>query len=1273
MKNISKSYFKLFLKLWVETIGVVVFLTIFTMLVIGMLAIPLQMTTKTDGIKSQTNLWNQQRQSIPALTNYFIDKYFINFDKNSDKNISINSPIGTINIKTPTDGWFSKEALSKIDEYTDYVSKNDAKDFCGESSNNEEKDKCEKEYVKSAKIDFARSLIDAFYLYGDDKSLTIADGSQIQPIIVKDIFTNNGSWLNYNNWSTRSVEDYIIYQILQGINQNDVDVSTFMSVVFNESKPNTSKEFYQILLTSATSLENDNIDLNNLVFSDKNSRLPQNNQEVVINDRYSKLKNININDKIIIKNKEFKVVGIGSKYSTISPTKFSQLRTSIDNYFQVYLKNSYFYESSDQYSFKNMFLTNNFISSRQNGSIFIYNFENYLKFRDKELNVNSILWSNIDNAKPNDETGNSNQNIFSVGVNSFKDISEHTNIKALNNLFIMTYIYLVIGIILFILGFSFVIFILKKEISNTRNQLGVFKALGYKTSQLTWIFALKNFVSMFISFLLGYFLSIPFQIDSAEKQFKSSVTIDFDYIYHDYIFLTFLLLIIPLIFSLFAYFIIYRVLNVKALDLINTQTKRNKRNYLIIVIQIIFFPTLLFTLINHLILKSSKKHNRLFTYRLQNAFVNDNKGKFILIISLFGISSFLFTMQLRALPILKNMFESGYNIYSKEVNHYYNFNSINNLKYSDNGLMKNNIKPNYQINYSDISENENYIENEIIYSKNITNLINNISDYRNEILKSNEIEQIKSLIPIISNLTFLLYPLENNDEIDIKTWVQNNIWKLISSSSNEEELKKIIDDMMKKPNILNIKPINENKNSGIYVNDIAKYVCVSIPGYSGDCNDLESFKEVARNYNNDLDFGQQVLSSLEADNTKPTISTSLKDWISTFLISEDKVNPFISANKVLFDKTKELLTYNLKFFVEDNQDIDLSESNVVMFKSSKEYGDPKNIFNFNSISNSSFESLSELNDDYINGLISFRLAKLLNLNVNDKFIINIGNTTFKQKIRIAGIISDNTLLQEVYLDYDAAMSKIAKNISTSSPVFTNLYSTKEASEGEIDITDIRKSIDTFRNKRDLFSYASTPSRPWLATNLDLYINNIANSENANITLKNISKYLNEKYLLKPFDTQFFINPGVVTFPILKELINSILGEVEKAMLTYIIIDVILLTILLIVLINVIINDAINIITVMRSLGYTNKKINWIILGRYIIFSFIGFLIGYGLSLLTWSIIQSIVWNSFKVVVTIPTLIWLPFVSGIILGSILYIGWMTATIQIRKKPLTLLLT
>ncbi|QGS51473.1 hypothetical protein [Spiroplasma tabanidicola] len=55
MSKIFKKYRKLFIKTWVETIGTILFLVIFTMIVFGILATPLQLTLKASYLLKNTN------------------------------------------------------------------------------------------------------------------------------------------------------------------------------------------------------------------------------------------------------------------------------------------------------------------------------------------------------------------------------------------------------------------------------------------------------------------------------------------------------------------------------------------------------------------------------------------------------------------------------------------------------------------------------------------------------------------------------------------------------------------------------------------------------------------------------------------------------------------------------------------------------------------------------------------------------------------------------------------------------------------------------------------------------------------------------------------------------------------------------------------------------------------------------------------------------------------------------------------------------------------
>ncbi|SYV95713.1 FtsX-like permease family, partial [Mycoplasma putrefaciens] len=51
---------------------------------------------------------------------------------------------------------------------------------------------------------------------------------------------------------------------------------------------------------------------------------------------------------------------------------------------------------------------------------------------------------------------------------------------------------MILGFVVLVLAFIFINFALRKEMNETRRQLGIFKSFGYKVAELSWIFALKT-------------------------------------------------------------------------------------------------------------------------------------------------------------------------------------------------------------------------------------------------------------------------------------------------------------------------------------------------------------------------------------------------------------------------------------------------------------------------------------------------------------------------------------------------------------------------------------------------------------------------------------------------------------------------------------------------------------------------------------------------------------------------------------------------------------
>lgn len=117
MRQIGKSYLKLFIKSWMETLGTVLFLMIFTMIILGMLATPLQLSLHAAGVNKKTNTWDAQGQRIYQVNEDFAEKILYNGEK-----YSIN--YGTV-VDQIAGGWFTDTTKSAIDKYVEHESTSD--------------------------------------------------------------------------------------------------------------------------------------------------------------------------------------------------------------------------------------------------------------------------------------------------------------------------------------------------------------------------------------------------------------------------------------------------------------------------------------------------------------------------------------------------------------------------------------------------------------------------------------------------------------------------------------------------------------------------------------------------------------------------------------------------------------------------------------------------------------------------------------------------------------------------------------------------------------------------------------------------------------------------------------------------------------------------------------------------------------------------------------------------------------------------------------------
>ncbi|RUO86650.1 ABC transporter permease [Spiroplasma endosymbiont of Megaselia nigra] len=223
------------------------------------------------------------------------------------------------------------------------------------------------------------------------------------------------------------------------------------------------------------------------------------------------------------------------------------------------------------------------------------------------------------------------------------------------NINIQIILYSAIGSVLLFLGFIFINYTMKKEMNKNRRQIGIFKAFGYQTTELSWIFSTKFFVTMLFGIILGYCVSIPIQL-YVNTLYTTGLLIPFKLIYVSWWFMLILFLVIPIFFTTLSFLFTMSYLKKPSLVLINGAGKMHFYG-LIIGIKKIFSKTS-------------------FLFRIQLAFTLKEFWKWMIVMFIFFISSLLFIIQFNASDIFRQIVYSFSNVYQKDVDHRFQFPSL---------------------------------------------------------------------------------------------------------------------------------------------------------------------------------------------------------------------------------------------------------------------------------------------------------------------------------------------------------------------------------------------------------------------------------------------------------------------------------------------------------------------------------------------------------------------------------------------------------------------
>ncbi|WP_338969405.1 ABC transporter permease [Spiroplasma endosymbiont of Labia minor] len=1097
MLKVLKSYAKTFIKSWVETLGILIFVITLSAIVIGMMATPYQLSSKSKVY--ERNSYNPEtyiQGTTKRLEEDFVFNYFfagedykgiVKSDDNCDAGNSnqcyevLDQPEALKGSNVGFDVWLSKTTQAYIAKTVFGKTDGILPDINSSVYTNE---------TKASIYSIVLNMLKA-YRNGAAINSGIAD-SQGHAVGAKKAFSDNVNTYFDNDEILVKYEHDILFWIIENVaaNKNNhfyygKNNAAQYSITYNDSlsvsKSDSSSLTPSLTMDLSQALQNEDntsIDgkwVNPLTIIEGKNVASGSDAQIVLSTKYGKDNNLKLNDTIdlpialnqatnTVISKTFTIVGFGSRYDTLTPSSNFTFTMDIKNYAYGFVDKKVMQDARE--IFWNNSQTNVYFTH----DIYVNKTKNYQSGSIKDM-------FGIDYSR--------SRSIFKEGNHIFVSFGELYSNSTLSQIKVQVIIFTVLGIVILVLAFVFINFVIKKELNETRNQLGIFKAFGYTIGELSWIFALKTFITILIGLILGYFASVPMQLYVA-KTFEMQVTFSYDAIYLNWIFMSIILIIIPIIFLLVSYGLTLLYLKEPALSLIYQTTKALKR-----------IPKQGF------ISRSLSKKNKGFSYRLLQAFTARSKGKFAMVISLFIFSSLLFLVQLSAQTLLQNTANQGFQIFAKNLDHIYEWNNLPNVDFR--------LKENSQ----DVNDSELYIKEQ---SKWDTRQIGAPIDYSNSTSYENAIDKngsskvryvIHNSLKAIAEGAFehpeayiawdainnkpstemlpaysvLFYSMGlqantldddkffNPDKLDFSKSTDLPNWAAaIFGNSNTTNIKPAV-PLSSDPNlndnisVFNLTDEITNSLNGIdgkttlYITDFARILALQMIQqrvqnyvtnlYNENNNiaieqiisNVESHKNDLFNYNaNDaknwrmdsdlFNFSSQN-NMLLKDNFRQTFGLSFDSMpqsamqiITTAMMVDDNANPIITSNQLYYDSRQETYAYQVDLLPADNR---VTEALDLQLFDQTKFGNINKGINFSGISQKTIDDLHIKNtDNSLNVIVSYRTAKQNNLALNSEFVMK-SDATIKRPMlfKVTAINYNDTFTNNIFGDYSAYMTQVA--------------------------------------------------------------------------------------------------------------------------------------------------------------------------------------------------------------------------------------------------------
>ncbi|ASZ09173.1 ABC transporter permease [Mesoplasma chauliocola] len=1001
-----------------------------------------------------------------------------------------------------------------------------------------------------------------------------------------------------------------------------------------------------------------------------------------------------------------KVVGIGQTFDDYVPgNNFSAFSQSIENYGFIYL-NQKFINKFRNYSWN---ILNNEAA---------YNLELKIKSSDNVTERPFDLFTFKNSEK-------SEVKIFSNLETSWIKWSETKVAKALENLQIRIIINVVLGSIILILAFLFINFQLKKEMNETRKQLGIFKSFGYKTSELSWIFSIKTGILFFISLLLGFFISIPIQLFAA-KAFENTIAIEFSSIYVSPLFLFFLFIIIPSIFISISYITTILYIKEPVLSLMASarKTKVNiKQNFLF---------------------KKVFKGEKFFNWRLRRAFVRTSRGKFYTVQTLFACASFTYILLFGAQNLMTKMLNQSFAVYNEKTDHFYNWWNSNAKLDIQEGQKKYNYK--YQtettsLDYNDYSEYENTNEylnvnsseeyrfkiDAVIQMTNnyfmslstqdkvdfllpksemyfiLNNMLNaktnnltiedesnssfvgtimsfNLNSTNDQFIKAvNDIKQTgktKEIIPTLNNSKnqdLEVLNLISMTPRDIKHIFSKDLSYIYSLKIAQIDLTiSVLQEIMGKPNeIIKIEELYSPNLKDEYITQAYEKL------YTNQLiNKFNIYDTKQRNLNEnwlltqfDNYFETDIRSNLVALNFS-NLSIAAKNVFQTTQLTDfenyDENNYMLNINNVMYDKNNEVL-FDWVGLTQSGEYDDLDVYARLVNTQDNKYGSFEEMFNFQDISTSEMERFKNSSQEnqgtqIVNAIIPYNMARNQNIKIND--IISFKTKTLNPidvQLRVVGINRAETIKlgsDNIWINGEDFKAKFYdENLPTR---FASLYSKNLmlTFDSNTNFIEMLLSLKLIEKNSTILINEDQPITLDIFRNVFKYTNSI----NPNVTT-------NLKSIVNPYILGISSQSSTTSFVLSNLVINKATEIVDRIMLMFVLLTTVLLAIILVVIIGIIVEEAKVIILTLQALGYTDKEINWVVMGSYAIGALISFAVSYVASVIFWKILLTWIAGKFSVYIFMTVDLKTILITLTVMSVVLLFGWYASNKQVKRNPLT----